>query len=128
MKQYFAKYLPVEDEIGLTTYDSINGELPGSQPVKLFLCSRDIQVGDEYYTSDFQKYKTPLEPDEDFFKGNNDRFKVIGEISPNAKWVKEGDEFDENQILTKYKSTKAGLSENYILYAEIKCLCCETFK
>lgn len=64
----------------------------------MFLCSRDIQVGD--------KYKVPKYPGSNEYddveryasEPMEDSFKVIGEISPDATWVKEGDEFDENEI------------------------------
>lgn len=90
--------------------------------VKLFLCSRDIQIGDRVQVdvllngvyNEFVFEKECVEngirvqqftgvgvyvhyPDSD--EGN--LFKVIGEISPNAKWVKEGDEFDEDDYYWK---------------------------
>ena len=43
-------------------------------------------------------------------------FKVIGEISPDAKFVTENQEFDEKDI---------SLSDNGI---KIKCPCCDTYK
>lgn len=118
-KPYFAKYLPVEGEIkegdwvlsshkdpnlGPWLYHLIGKEweeyeedckwYPGKK-AKLFLCSRDIQVGDKvqwcYGTMNFiEEQRTFLE--------EVDAFKVIGEISPKAIWVKEGDEFEEDQI------------------------------
>lgn len=120
--KYFAKYLPIEGELtkncvaidnkNIVQHIGDNPVLPelkkaGWKLAKLFLCSRNIQAGDEYYTNSFQKYKTPLEPDEDFFKYNNERFKVIGEISPEATWVNEGDEFEEGDYRIRWYSLRA---------------------
>lgn len=81
---------------------------------KLFLCSRDIQVGDKVNNdrrniigaeiTSFDSNKTTL-----MLKGGNlkykfdtaanaECFKVIGEISPDATWVTEWMEFDEEDI------------------------------
>src|SRR5688572_13257454 len=67
--------------------------------VKLFLCSKDIQIGDTVKSllADKSGYidnhmnTTPEELKQSILDGD---FKVIGEISPEATWVKEGDEFD----------------------------------
>lgn len=170
MKQYFAKYLPVEGEIKKGTRYRIGKSLglgaygegyigtaaidftPNAQRdqqaniVKLFLCSRDIQVGDEVYAEpqaidnyskglrlqvndildhvyldDLSKkvYKIPIleyisNPSHpqtvgmtrEWVMGN--LWKVIGEISPEATWIKEGDEFDENEIEAFYYDTRFG--------------------
>jgi hypothetical protein len=135
MKPYFAKYLPVEGEIkpgdkfldkqlGICTRDKENPwvEWKGGitnlvidedhKKVKLFLCSRDIQVGDRVWNQHSGygevkeideenqylgvKYEAEdCECEEDF----EYIVKVIGEISPEATWVKEGDEFDESQFI-----------------------------
>ncbi len=120
MSKYFTKYLPVEGEIkeGDTVAWDCNNNLlvgitgtqnsiktlkdDGYQSAKLFLCSRDIEIGDRLY---------PLEGAEDQHEGaemtclqdvvvfkKNKAFKVIGEISREATWVKEGDEFDKDEI------------------------------
>lgn len=104
--KYFTKYLPVEGEIKEGDYYLNNGtptkrtegtedkSYLNQQKVKLFLCSRDIQVGDTVHYP-LNNY-IPVQ----WLGGNltGHEFKVIGEISPNAIWVKEGDEFDEDQI------------------------------
>jgi hypothetical protein len=115
MKPYFAKYLPVEgeikrgdkylhpngnfqqlsDDVQLSLLPEINeiGKL-----VKLFLCSRDIQVGDKV----FDTYSgLEVKVTEQNFPSNASDFwvRVIGEISPEAVWVKEGDEFNEEDVL-----------------------------
>lgn len=139
MKKYFVKYLPVEGELesgditklGTVTYTC------GSEPdrdddvvyirdkegkeggywndfnikkLKLFLCSRDIQVGDKISTifdnrvchgiikDDLDK-KWLIESSFTGVKIDKDKsFKVIGEISLDAIWVTEGMEFDEDEI------------------------------
>jgi len=129
MKNYFAKYLPVEGEIkegdwvlyansyffvkninniGLLVTES-DGDFRLNKSyckkVKLFLCSRDIEVGDEIISpikgsfgvvteilSKFQcnthKYKC--------IEMTTGCFKTVGEIlTPN---IKEGQEFTEKEI------------------------------
>lgn len=124
MKKYFAKWLPVEGEIKEGDKVRHNGKIVtalkkegegdtwktdgfptyGSnlQKVKLFLCSRDIQVGDTYfwegnkYICDSTIHLGALMAIENVHP--LDRYKVIGEISPEATWVTEGMEFDENEV------------------------------
>lgn len=147
MKKYFCKFLPVEGEIKEAKSPHVNdgdfyidregkiyrnGWKGISPPVdifkfkkaKLFLCSRDIQVGDKvrsfnypeqeerevinlrvskkmvgkdthseiYHLADIQY------PNEIGTAAVSQFFKVIGEISPDATWVQEGDEFDEDEV------------------------------
>jgi hypothetical protein len=144
MKKYFAKYLPVEGEI---------------KKVKLFLCSRNIEVGDKYYyngtETDICDSEIRLEQiKEQEEKHGQKRFKVIGEISPEAIWVKEGDEFNEvdvrgrliyfdafgeassyhksvqeSIIYKKYDIDDPGSKRGmFFKYIQIKCKCCNTFK
>ena len=132
--KYFTKYLPVEGEIeikkktplvrpdGKFTFFNIDTpekvkkfkesfEPKGYKPAKLFLCNRDIQIGDKITYMD--KYQGTLEAstigkyqftDQDggiHYLHLGDEiygFKVIGEISPEATWVKEGDEFEEEDV------------------------------
>jgi len=121
MKQYFAKYLPVEGEIKdgnlyqtewgerYNYFEYLNYE-PKGKLLKLFLCSRDIQVGERAYCLGEEAENRELglkEGDRQWvnpwcIKGNcPDCVKVIGEISPEATWVKEGAEFDEEEIESK---------------------------
>lgn len=87
-------------------------------PCKLFLCSRDVKVGDEVIklagTVDegkgtiVQLGETVVRLKLNDLDENNEPIiagyqmksiiKVIGEKSPEATWVKEGDEFDESEI------------------------------
>lgn len=95
--KYFAKYIPVKEK------------------VKLFLCSRDIQVGDEITNSNY--YNTSLKVDElPLRKAYKNWYKIIGEISSDATWVKEGDEFTEDQIKA-YFSPKIVPYEQWKSYA-----------
>lgn len=112
MKKYFAKYLPIEgeikeghlfrDEFGyirpFTDDDTIMYEHSKNKPsaVKLFLCSDNIKVGEEYLFNVGYAAGTKIADEEaleDIQKGTDIGFKLIGEISPGAIWVKEGDEF-----------------------------------
>lgn len=84
---------------------------------KLLLCSRDIQVGDiasASYPSTVTKnamviesmddmsvphWRVKYNDDPEFYYWEKDvTFKVIGAISPEAAWIKEGDEFDETEV------------------------------
>lgn len=100
-----------------------------SRKVKLFLCSKDIQVGDRVRRDgmigegilqkpNYVQYEEVgvLDPSIEFFK-------VIGEVSPNAlTFVKEGDEFTEDQISIYDVSHREDIEVN------IKCPCCGDFK
>jgi hypothetical protein len=113
--KYFAKYLPVEGEIGKGHYFIFEGKVYLSnndgtdnvtvestewyhnrrqcKKVKLFLCSRDIQLGDTV-----EGFPNFISNQDDLdYAIDNKSFKVIGEISPEATFVKEGDEFEEYQ-------------------------------
>lgn len=89
----------------------------GYKKVKLFLCSRDVQKTDkEIYVhkpdgSEVTKVElidiiSDKENTVVMFKWGEqtpgtliqNTFKKIGEISPGAKWVKEGNEFDEDEV------------------------------
>lgn len=112
MKQYFAKLISVEGEIKkgdrYFAYNTLQDETahidnPGMDVIptskaKLFLCSRDVQVGGEFFNSEDSSVKrfnyNPTTVD--ILGGYN--YRIIGEISPEATWVKEGDEFDEAEV------------------------------
>jgi hypothetical protein len=135
MKKYFTKYLPVEGEIKEGDYIQVPHALgavgkvikikQGKEEsiyhygernfciashchrVKLFLCSRDIQVGDDVWDSGNGYYKAD-QMLVDLLTGpavaalKEVPVKVIGEISPHATWVTEGMEFDEDEVKTLY--------------------------
>lgn len=141
MKKYFTKYLYVEGEVkpkdkfiyGIDgrylaiASDDWNDQskifFPEHFKVKLFLCSRDIQVGDKIRG----EYPSTLGFDVEVISEDNigvphwqikgrdgnkheyakeDSLKVIGPISHEATWVTEGMVFDEEDIkrdiLTKW--------------------------
>lgn len=117
MKKYFCKYLPVEGHfhyVGAVIREKATGNIgiikkvgegvEENEHVKLFLCSRDIKIGDavvwlnKYTWAMFQKFPVTTQEGVDIMK-NDHKGKwgvVIGEISKSAVWVKEGDEFDES--------------------------------
>jgi len=128
MKPYFAKFIPVQGEINDGDFYSFQGviqqckksiipalkEMYGEnwksnwyQKVKLFLCSRYIQVGDKYLEHtqvNPDRYQEFIADHDSYFYEPNrieNSFRVLGEISPAVTWVKEGDEFDESQLLAR---------------------------
>jgi len=135
MKIYFAKYLPYEGNIkeGEDYWCSVYGYRKGNhasrnvpkgeerfKPVKLFLCSRDIQVGDKVYATADDFYRTY----DGYSDLCTDEIKIIGEISPQAIWVKEGDEFEEDEIKRNIIAKEFGIEEYPI---KIKCSQCNNF-
>lgn len=79
-----------------------------AKKVQLFLCSRDIQIGETFILLSNPLGFAPKERvmDRLFEKVIEENpmlsdfiFKVLGPISPKATWVKEGDELDENDLL-----------------------------
>jgi hypothetical protein len=156
-KPYFAEYIPVKGEIkeGDTFWNPSTSEylfaskemLSWNYPtpntwkkVKLFLCSRDIQVGDKvfgtiltgdnvYVSNEQQGYslhedihRISLEEAEMM-----DAYKVIGEISSDAlSFVKKGMEFDEDQL--KLTVCSRGFTSPVYPVFQVKCPCCDTFK
>lgn len=103
MKPYFAKFIPVEGEIKKGDYyidnslakntlhfcrenpsEDLNTSDHICKKVKLFLCSGDIKP------EDFASRESRVHVS---FNNPEPPFKIIGEISPDARWVKEGDEF-----------------------------------
>ena len=115
--------------------------------VKLFLCSKDIQAGDKFdqlpgingvcYICKGNANRFLLD-DEGKYRAIETCFKVIGEISPEAIWVKEEDEFGEDDIsfefgipyeddtAVEYQTWK---ENKHKYYKTIKILCqtCKTF-
>lgn len=128
--KYFTKYLPVTGEVKEgDTFFFKNSTLPhiknslleikyplsrDDDPkilVKLFLCSRDIQIGDKFDQLPGINGITYecKEKTEEFIIDNegksrtiNSCFKIIGKISSGAKWVKEGDIFEETSLTASF--------------------------
>lgn len=97
---YFAKWLPVEGEINSCEKSCGNVECKDKcgfpqQKVKLFLCSRYINIGDKCRGFSGGQWFDVIVSDPHRIK---ETYKIIGEISTEATWVKEGDEFEESQI------------------------------
>lgn len=175
MKKYFTKLLPIEGEIkegdkyinpalsgtfvrgkhdNSSTSFSGNDSRSGYKKAKLFLCSRDIQVGDKFNSANgvgFVCSKIDAKnvysigglnhPQEEVAHSRIYSYKVIGEISPNATWVKEGGEFEEHEIkftvinilgyhepfYLSYHSWTSPSIEGYRKYISILCPNCKTF-
>jgi hypothetical protein len=120
MSKYFAKYLPVGGEIKEGNTSLKNGirffhhrvsqsdTFEGHQKVKLFLCSRDIQVGDEMTPIFGGNTFTVTEKSLIAIITSETSAKVIGEISPGATWVKEGDEFERNDFRVLWQNSPNG--------------------
>lgn len=139
MKTFFVKYLPVQDEVIIdnleknqllvgfhhrdkyderfyfsrkaseaSVYSDRGFEFTPKQILKLFLCSKDLNIGDEFYNN--LGVKTDHLFDQEDIEGH---FKVIGEISPDAIWLKEGDELNEDDwtIFWTYFDEEGGLYE-----------------
>ena len=123
MKKYYTKYLPVEGDLkigDITFWDLDEGyfskqfvrvtesfiifaECYNWKKYELFLCSKDIKIGDhamELLTNG--EYDTfQIDTENDIFHdmiAYKRQFKIIGKLSKEAFWVKEGDEFNENEI------------------------------
>ncbi len=129
--KYFTKYLPVEGEIKEKDFFIFNGKVAqvihmkekyiqisyngqsgvranfdDCKKVKLFLCSRNIQKGDEITYLNGLKRTIVTEEFADAISlayernsfGGDGHYKIIGEISRHAAWVKEGDEFEHKEV------------------------------
>lgn len=170
MKKYFCKFLPVEGDSDFVQcwgkaickrspsnsalyhlIDNPEGEGPvtdwevktipdGFKHVKLFLCSRDLKIGDKidcsYSLEDGASFRKIGEviPDEypnvaftlktvdNFYESGFGKefipkeyaFKVIGEISPEAIWVTENMEFSEEDLQVVYKDWRYSQRGSYI--------------
>lgn len=123
-KIYFAKFIPVEEKINegdIIIYSKLlnhfpikwlGGDLIGTEKkVKLFLCSRDIKEGNKVYGTILNGDNIYINSNAPGYNFKEDRhyisldeailmkaYNVVGEISPEAIWVKEGMQFDENEI------------------------------
>lgn len=75
-------------------------------PVRLLVCSRDIRVTTpKHYAMELLMDGTydefPIDTIHDIYPdmiAGGRQFRVIGKVSEDAKWVKEGDEFDEQEL------------------------------
>lgn len=103
---FSGKVVECLDNEGDILYGPMNGFLKTnignkkSRRAKLFLCTTDIQVGDKCFclsVEEGNKQNPDMWIDPYRVRSQGDTcttcIKVIGEISPEAIWVKEGDEF-----------------------------------
>lgn len=119
MKKYFAKYLPIEDGFKRVVKNEQGIPVDYEQEVKLFLCSREVKIGQECYVDGHQhEGKKILESEKaiienspstnDYFSYFTDGtatvstnvFRAICPISELAEWIKENDEFDDEEVKT----------------------------
>ncbi len=131
MIRFFTKYLPVDGIITKGDYflmgenkrvtlceadkDAEYFTKEGYQKVKLFLCSDDIQVGDNVFLENGYNYFSKAidkinNSDRDIIletmpenrkSGTIDyreMVKVLGEVSPDAIWIKNDMEFDKTDV------------------------------
>lgn len=151
MKTYFAKYLQVaesieDDDFFLTPDGRISQckqvleSLPATimnysgetwkenelKKVQLFLCSRDIQIGNLVFIPNQEEAGNVVDEEDLTYWKSKNSYKITGPISPQAVWVREGDEFGEDDIYpNSLKLIKAkGSSATPIV---IKCPTCKTF-
>lgn len=119
--------------------------------VALYLCSRDVKIGTpNIWCEGYDKLFGCMSRDTKHgmlnlhIKENGeyraahsakeeDCMAVIGLISPEATWIKEGDEFDEDQVKFKWRPNGYDLEGNltvikHIFRISVKCPCCNTFK
>jgi hypothetical protein len=137
-KPYFAKFIPIDGQVkegdmyqllsvglrGMEGYpkwgnpkkfvgdnhDKLSRLTPPGhiRKVKLFLCSRDIQVGDNVKerltTGEWMDWHVYNENDLDY----DNQIKILGEISPNATWVGEDRMFTAEEVRFVHRSKVTG--------------------
>jgi hypothetical protein len=161
MKKYFTIYLPTEGKITNgeivmfkiddkwtepCSFDSfIGSDIQEVKQGKLFLCSRDIKVGDKFKGKTLEEFicsnitegdgnnyfpketliwtKDESDGNIEYWRPKSECFKVIGQISPNAlSFVKEGDEFEEYQIsISVFRITSEILPNSEWVFIEGPC-------
>lgn len=111
--KYFAKLLPVPGGFSRVVKNGQGIPVDYEREVKLYLCTHDIKEGEEF-VSGLSK--------EVWIKGKGMTMhpkdcRVVCEISPQASWVKSGDEFDESKVMfgTFYFNEEEGWSNKYAL-------------
>lgn len=120
MKPYFAKYLRITGPLNKRGcgcsegfQDLCNNYIEGTNgctlcPDKaLFLCSRElIASGVKEQLKECGDSLKPFSLKQNFAKTG--LFKVIGKIPSHAKWIKEGDEFEEDDVHIYRKFVRRG--------------------
>lgn len=83
-----------------------------AKPAKFFLCSREVSMEDMVYTTDeFWPNSKLIKADDLDLNALAKAYKVIGEISPEAVWVKEGMEFEDDEVSLRFVDIETGKSE-----------------
>lgn len=115
MKTYFARSFWVATETHLNAGEYAIGSTVflGEYPVRsvtpqfkerLYLCSRDVHPGDTVFVKNWNSPLKEFTLNQDVYSasimtsGEHSFAKKIGEISQEAKWVRNGDEFEEEQL------------------------------
>lgn len=114
-KPYFAKFMPTSGEIeegdfgfapdGKVTYFNKARAKhfgPECTKAKLVICTRNVKEDDE--VSDSRGNKKTIRTQKELNKflvliNSGELVKVIGEPSPEAKWITEGQEFDKDDLM-----------------------------
>jgi hypothetical protein len=131
MKRYFAKLMLGKDQVA-----------------RMCICDTQISVGDNiwYYSRDnnflFNGTLAKIDDENIFLEEDRDienpdvqdafymcyrkktAFKVIGMVSPDAIWVKEGDDFDEADLLQHGCGVNLTTNGGKV---KIKCSQCQTY-
>ena len=114
-----------ETKIGGTTFHHNN--LAG---LRLFAVTQDIKVGDETIYSDMQNVRVKINNQEqldNFRKG--ELIKILGELSPQATFVKDGDEIEVQEFhkeVSKEESEFEREGYYFITHLKVECPTCNT--
>ncbi len=106
-------YFPVKNGKAIVNEGVLEYDVTYLKPkkVKLTLCSNDLSVGDNFNTFVNGRYSFgKISKDsgdswgvESSFTGvyvkKDEAFKIVGDISPNATWVKHGDRINEDDVV-----------------------------
>lgn len=133
-KPYFAKYFPVEGKIGigdhakgpdgriiLCTEDNQASIQEHWKKVQLFLCRRPDDVKTNW---DEQEWREATRQEKDNYLASSGQLIKIGQLSPHATWVKEGDAFSEEEVkrdvLTKWYAGEDDYTEYAHHYPKVE--------
>jgi hypothetical protein len=111
----------------------------------LIICSTEIKIGDTVIEADGKEFEWTRMMDNTLSKEGV--FRKVGEISKDALWVKEGMEFDREELkiwkscdsVSSKQITEAFggvwthkedriVTPGKVMRVEVKCPCCKTFK
>ena len=80
-------------------------QIDKSDTKHLYLCTQDVNVkeikplSDVFYDEKFNSHRVTQDWIDSRIYFNHLWYKIIGKISSKCEWVKEGDEFDEENII-----------------------------